>query len=479
MHLTIENLDTNFKYAHYFVVLNMKIIILGLGPAGLFAAINAKKTNPKADITIVEKRPYDTYSPCGLPFVLEGKIKTCEELKHAFPAEEMGIKKLTSHEVLSINTKDKTVNVKDLNYSSSKPKNSKTNNPEIDLAYDKLIYALGSESLIPPIEGANLKGVFRIDNPENTTDANNYVKEGMDAIILGAGAVGLECAVALKKARLNVTVIEMQSHGLFNAADEDMAKLLDEYIASEGINLIFNKKVDKIVEKKGSVGSVFVSGKEMPADVVLMASGVRPNIKLAQDAGIEIGDHGIKTNELMQTSDPDIYAAGDCAQIQNFITKRPWQMRLAVAAYQEGKTAGINAAGGSGTYKGALTTFVSKIGDMEIASTGFNEMHAKEAGFKALAVKAKGFSRMPWYPGNEPITLKVIFDKDTQKIIGAQALGKEGAAARINVISTAIRAGFTAQDLAAIELAYCPAVSETFDVINKAGEEALRILSRG
>lgn len=442
----------------------MEIIIVGLGAGGLFAAIAAKRQNRDAKVTVVEKRAYEMYSPCGMPFYLAGKVDSIEKLKHSANLDSMHIQKMLNCEVFNIDKENGILHVEDL-----------TTHEPLALNYDSLIIATGSSALIPPIPNAqNLyrKGVFSIDTLEDVHLINEWVKTNKKVVVVGAGAIGLETAHALSD-RCKVTVVEMLGSALPKSIDEDMSKIVEEYLAADGITLLFNKKIEQIngVQK---LEGITVSGEMIESNTVIIAAGVKPNLGIAQKAGITIGQWGIQVNERMLTSHKNIYAVGDCVQIQSLINHKPWMMQLAVAAYQQGTVAGINAAGGSATYKGALTTFVSKIGEIEVAATGFNSVNAKD--YDILPVKVKGRSKPEWYPGSSEITLKLVVDRKSRKLLGGQAIAREGAAWRVNVISLAISAGMTVDELSKVEFAYCPAISETYDVLSQAADLAVRRL---
>ena len=220
--------------------------------------------------------------------------------------------------------------------------------------------------------------------------------------------------------------------------------------------------------------SVTINGERLPCDILVAAAGVRANTDLARDAGIQVGNVGIVVDEFMRTSDPHIYAAGDCVQTLSAIDGRPFTLQLATTAYRQGTIAGINAAGGGAAYPGVTGAFVSRIGDMDAAAVGYTAAFAAAAGYDVVFGKIKDTTLYEWYPGGTPITVKVVADKTTGRVLGAQAVGRAGAAARVNVISTAIRAKMTLDQIADLEFAYCPAVSQAYDPLAKAADLALR-----
>ncbi len=444
----------------------MNIVIIGLGSGGFAATLAARRTSPEASITLIEKRNYDMFSPCGMPFAIEG-IVALDDLKFSLP-EDKQITKLLEHEALAINVTEKKIATKKLRTGEN-----------FSIPYDSLIIASGAEPFIPPIKGAkeNLgKGVFVLHDIESARKIIEHAKKTKKAIVIGAGPIGLEIAYALKKNGLDVVVVEMLSYALPRALDKDMAKIVEKSLEESGIKLLFNKTVSSI---NGSpVDSVSVGEEIIKTDIVVLASGVKANLDMAKNAGIEIGKWGIKTNTRMETNIKGIYAVGDCIETVSLINHRPTVMQLSSAAFRQGMVAGANAAGGYDTYEGALSTFASLIGKVEVAATGFNEFFAEVSGFDTISGKAQGKNKPAYYPDAKDIAIKIIADAKTGKIIGGQAVG-EGAGARINVLSLAIRNEMDVYALSKTEMAYCPMLAENYDVLNKAADFAVRKLEKG
>ena len=425
----------------------VKIVIIGLGAAGFGAALAAKKQDRNAEITILDNKDFDLMHQCGLPFVLEGKIKDFSNLKYSINADKMGIKLLGNCLVNKLEFNEKNIHFL----------NKKNNKNEI-INYDKLIIASGSKPFIPPIKTNNK--IFTVHNMEDTKDLEKNIKKGEKAIIIGAGAIGLETAVALKKKGMNVMVMDMLPSTFPKAIDKDMSEILEEKLKEKGIKIELGKKIEEIKEKA----------------LVVMATGVKPNIDFLINSGIKINKFGIEVNEKMETSVRDVYAAGDCCCVKSLINKQEMPSQLANNAYMEGTIAGINAAGGNKGYNGILNTFVSLIDDIEVAATGFNSFFADYYKIKTITGKAKGKSRPEWFGASEELTVKIIAN-EKGKIIGGQAVG-DGAKERINIISTAIKAGFGLKDVSELELVYCPAVSDYYDVLVMAAELGLRKLNK-
>lgn len=428
----------------------MKILIIGLGAAGFAAAISARKQDRDAEIVVIDNKDYDLAHPCGVPFYLEGKVSKLKDLQHDLGLEAMRITKIKGV-VKSIDTEKKEVTYE--NFSENKE------------SYDKLIITAGARPFTPPIPGVeNAYRALFIDDVIKIKEKFGKMKK---AVIIGAGAIGLEEAVALKENGVEVNIIDIMDRALPNLIDSDMSKLLEEYLNEEGITMLFSKKIYKIEKDK-----VVLEDMELETDITILAAGVRSNLDLIENTPIN-KERGIIVDEEMKTSVDDIYAAGDLAQSVSLITGKPFSAQLATTAFKQGLIAGANAAGGSLKYKGSLGTFVSKIGNIEVAATGFSKDFAVNNGYDVIIGKAKAPIKPEWFPGSKKLTLKIIADK-SGKILGAQAVGEEGAASRINVISTAIKAEMNIKDLLDIELAYCPAISDVKDVIHIAAELGAR-----
>jgi len=445
-----------------------RIIIIGLGTGGLYASKAVSRINRNAEITIVERRAYDMFSPCGLPYALEGKVESFEDLKHTVPTTKQ-LSKLLSHEVLSIDTQDKKVEVKNL-------KTGETSWME----YDSLVIATGSRPKILPIPGAHEllgRGVYVFTNPEEAQELKEATLRSKKAVVIGGGAIGLEIAFALKELGLEVGVTKRSPPPFPRSLDPDMGKIVSKYLESEGLEIWFGKGIDRI-NGIDRVESVEIAGETIPTDLVVMAVGVSPEKSLAEKAGITVDRGGIVTDERLQTSVKDVYAIGDCAHTFSGVDGKPINVALATSAFKQATVAGINAAGGDAVYDGDLGTFVSFIGDLEIACTGYNTPIAERNGFEVISGRANMQIKPRWMPGAKDISVKILVDVSSGRIIGGQSIGEEGAAWRVNVISLAIRKEMCIDEFCTLELAYCPAVSELYDPLQAAADVALRRYNR-
>lgn len=445
-----------------------KIVIIGLGTGGLYASRAASRVDRSAEITIIEKRDYDMFSPCGLPYAIEGKVGSFEDLKHTVPVTRQ-IKKLLEHEVLSIDTEGKRVEVKDLESSDI-----------TWLGYDSLIISTGSNPTILPIPGAKEfvgRGVYFVTNPENAKELREAALKSKTAVVVGGGAIGLEIAFALKQLGLHVRVTKRSPPPFPRNLDPDMGEIIREYLESMDLRILFGKGIDRI-NGSDRVESVEIEGETISTNMVVMAVGVDPESDIAIKAGLAHDRGAIITNERMETSAKDVYAIGDCALSFSGVDRKPVTVALATTAFRQAVIAGTNAAGGDMIYDGSLGTFVSFVGELEIASTGYNSVIAERNGFKVVTGRANTQVKPRWMPGAKDISVKIVVDAKTGRILGGQAVGEEGAAWRVNVIALAIKKGMDIEEFSTIELAYCPVVSDLFDPLLVAADAALRRFSR-
>ncbi len=428
----------------------MKTVLLGSGTGALFTMLAIRKHDREAELVVVDEKDFELLHPCGIPYVIEGRVDSLDKLKGKMPA--LGQTMMLGHSVVSVNTGEKKVEVENLG-----------THERTFIDYDNLVICTGSSAVVPPVPGADLPHVFKIDSHDDAVRIKDF--EASSAVIVGAGAIGLETAYALRRKGLDVTIVEMLGSLLPKAIDPDMSALAENYLKSQGINIMLNSKLESIEE-----GHVIVDGNKVDAGMVILSVGVKPNTGFLDGSGVEVGKWGIVVNERMQTNVPGIYAVGDCVQVKSLIDGRDWMMQLAVAAYKQGTVAGMNICGRDSAYRGALTTFASRIGDIEVAATGFNSHFAGEA----VIGKSNGYTKPEWCGDASDVTVKLLVNKEG-KILGGQAVGA-GAAERINVVSAAISAGMDIFGLSSVELCYCPAVSETYDVLMQAADNAIRRL---
>lgn len=446
-----------------------KIVIIGLGTGGLYASRAASRVDRSAEITIVERRDYDMFSPCGLPYAIEGKVKSFEDLKHTVPVTRQ-LRKLLRHEALSIDTKGKRVEVKSLE------------SGEVSwLDYDSLIISTGSNPIILPVPGAKElvgRGVHFVTNPENAKELKEAALNSKSAVVVGGGAIGMEIAMAIKELGLDVYVTKRSPPPLPRNLDPDMGEIIREYLESKGLHILFGKSFDRI-NGSDRVESVEIEGEVIPTDIVVIAVGVYSESEIAVKADIAHNRGAIITDERMETSVKDVYAIGDCAMSFSGVDRKPINIALATTAFRQAVVAGVNAAGGDMTYDGGLGTFVSFVGELEISTTGYNSDAAEKNGFKVVTGRANMQVKPSWMPEAKNISVKIVVDAETGRILGGQAIGEEGAAWRVNLISLAIKKKMEIEEFCTIELAYCPAVSDLYDPLLIAADAAMRRFKRG
>ncbi len=437
-----------------------KIVIIGANAAGVHAANAARKTDPKAEITLIDKEPYPAYSRCGIPYVLGGEIPGFEDLM-AFPPSHYRMMKFHLHLesiARSINPNDNIVLVED-----------KDGNFEA-LKYDSLIYAAGADPFVIPIEGHNLPGVFAMRTVDDGKAIQEAMKTAKSAVVIGAGFIGLETAHALATNKIKTTIVEVVPYILPALFDEDMADYTQKKIEGHGINVKVGGRVDAILGKD-KVEGVSVAGQEVKADIVVMAAGIRPRTDLIRGLGVELGvTRAIRVNPRMETSVSGIFAAGDCVESQSSITGLPCLYQLGTNAVRQGTAAGVNAAGGYAANPRVICSAVSKIFDFELGAVGLSEYQAAKVGFQTVSSSITGKTRAPYFPGGKEVKVKIIAEPVLGRIMGAQLVGGEDVAQRINMLSVAIQKEMTALELSAADTSYAPPVAETVEPVATAAE---------
>ena len=441
-----------------------RIVIIGAHAAGVEAASAARKKDHTAEITLITQEKYAGYSRCGLPFVIGGQIPNFKDLIVYPPAYFQMLKLNLKNEtkVTAINTKDKTVSTAD-----------KAGMTEA-IAYDSLVIATGADAFMPPIKGREKQGILSLRTIEDGERIDQAVKGGAKtAVIMGAGLIGLETGVALIERGLKVTVVEMLLQILPMMLDADMAKQVQESLQEKGMCILTGKAVEEFLGDE-KVTAIMAGGEKIEADLFISAFGVRANTKLAVDAGIPLGEtRAIKTNARMETDIKDVYAVGDCAEAPNIVTHKPVCSQLGTIAVRQGKVAGANAGGGYALFTGVLASAVTKLFDTDVGVTGLTETAAQRAKIETVTGTISSKTRADYYPGALPIKVKLVVEKESQRIIGAQMIGGEEVTQRINAISFAIQKQMTVRELAKADTAYAPPLSETWEPMVLAAEMVL------
>lgn len=433
-----------------------RLLIIGGVAAGTKAASKAKRENPELEVIILTKEEYISYAGCGLPYYLGGVIKEQKELVVRGPEDfkaEQDITVLVRHEAVKIIPEEKQVIVKDL-----------TENREKTFHYDKLIIATGASPVKPPIPGINLKRILTLRSVSDalTIRALIETKKAKRAVVIGGGFIGLEVAENLVEQGIEVTLVELAEQ-ILPGFDFEMAKIVENYIEEQGVKIHTGEKVVEFIPNdRGEVVKVKTTKEELAVDFVIFATGVRPNTEIAQEAGIELGIAGtIKVNGNMETNIKDIYAVGDCAENINLITGKPVWYPMGSTANKTGRISGINinTDENKDDLRGVLGTTVVKLFNMNAAKTGLSSQAAVDEGYEIETVLVPAHDRAHYYPGYRDIITKLIVDKQTHRILGAQIVGEGVVDKPIDIIVTAITFGAKVEDVAKLDLAYAPPFS--------------------
>lgn len=441
----------------------MKVVIVGGVAGGATAAARLRRLDETAEIVVFERSGFISYANCGLPYYIGGVIEDEAELtlqtQESF-YERFRVQVKVRHEVTAIDRAAKTVTVHDL-----------TTGRVFSEPYDKLLLAPGARPTQPALPGVGLDRLFTLRTVEDTLRIRRFVDEQhpQSVVLAGGGFIGLELAENLRERGLDVTIVQ-RPRQLMTPFDADMAALIHREVRAHGVHLALGHTVEGFAETNGGVEVLLKGEQPLRADMVVLAIGVTPDSHLAADAGLELGLKGsITVNDRMQTSDPDIYAVGDAVQVRHFVSGQPALIALAGPANKQGRIAADNIAGGDSHFKGSQGSSVLKIFGLTAAATGLNEGAARRAGLDTDAVVLSPMNHAGYYPGGQVMTMKVVFERRTGKILGAQIIGSDGVDKRIDVLATAIRAGMSAYDLTELDLAYAPPYSSAKDPVNMAG----------
>ncbi len=438
-----------------------RIVIIGAHAAAVDAASAARKTDRTAEITLLTMEKHAGYSRCGIPFVIGGHISNFTDLI-VYPSSYYQMMKLDLRRettATNVDTKAKTVETID-----------KTGKTET-LQYDSLVFATGAGTFTPPIKGKEKPGPFSVRTIEDGEQIDNAIRKGAKtAIVMGGSLIGLEMAIGLTERGLKTTVVEMMPQLLPVMLDADMAKSVQEMLEAKGIRILVSKGVEELVGSD-NVTEIVAGGEHLAADIFISAFGVRPNTELAQKAGVALGDtRAIKTSPRMETNIPGVFAIGDCAESVHMVTQRPALQQLGTVAVKHGKVAGTNAAGGYSIFPGVLGSACTKFFEMEIGSTGLTESYAKRVGMNVVTGTISGKTRAQYFPGAQPIKVKVIVEKEMERIIGAQLVGNEDVTQRVNALSLAIQKQMTVRELSKSDTCYAPPLCETWELMALAAE---------
>lgn len=447
-----------------------KVIIVGGVAGGATAAARLRRLSEDIQIVLVERGEYISFANCGLPYYIGETIKdrsnllvqTVEGMSKRF-----NIDIRTLSEVTKIDPEKKAVTIQNLR-----------TNEVYEETYDKLLLSPGARPIVPPVPGlGENKTLFTLRNIPDTDRIKNFVDQEKPerAVIIGGGFIGLEMSENLAHRGIQVTIVEMANQ-VMAPIDYEMASLVHNHLKEKGVRLVLENGLQAFANEGKKV--ILSDGTEIETDMTILAIGVRPESQLAKDTGLALGGRGgIVVNEYLQTSNEDIYAVGDAVEVVDYINGNKTMIPLAGPANRQGRIAANNIMGKKEKYEGTLGTSIAKVFDLSVAVTGNNEKTLKRLGVSYEVVHIHPSSHAGYYPGATPISLKLIFDKDTGKIFGAQAVGTDGADKRIDVIATAIKGGLTVEDLTNLELSYAPPYSSAKDPVNMAGYVATNLMN--
>ncbi|MDD6794530.1 MAG: CoA-disulfide reductase, partial [Clostridiaceae bacterium] len=424
----------------------MRVIIIGGVAAGMSAASKLKRLKKDTDVIVYEKTDIVSFGACGLPYYAGGFFDDKNEMLARTPEEfkKSGIELNIFHEVINVNTDKKEIEVKNL----------KTNEVLVD-KYDKLMIATGARSIIPPVKNVKLDNVSTLKSMDDGIKIRNLLQEDSikNVVIIGAGFIGIEAIEACKRQNKKVTIFQLEERILPQVFDKEITDILEEEIRNHNVDLRLNEAVSELVGSSKVEAVITSKGEKIAADLVIIATGVRPNTEILSNTNIEMLKNGaIIVNEYGETSIKDIYAAGDCATIKNIVTKEDSYVPLATGANKLGRIVGENLAGLNKKYQGSLNSSCIKIMNMESASTGLTEEAAKKRNLNYKSVFISDYNQTSYYPGRDKMYVKLIYDADTKVILGGQIIGFKDAVQRVNVIATAIYAKLTTAELGNLDL---------------------------
>jgi len=449
-----------------------RIVIIGGVAAGLKAAARLHRLEPQTPITVIDRGEEVSYGACALPYYIAGLFPDLDEVRRtpagvlrdeAFFRRVKGVEVRTGTEAVRIDREAKTVELLEV-----------ATGERTTLRYAKLVLATGNRPILPSLPGIDLSGVVALKSMGDAATIDRLARQGKSAVIVGGGLIGLEMAEALRERGLRVTLLEKQGQILPATLDAGMAALVQRELTRNGVELRLGEALLRLEGEEGRVRRAVTATESYPADLVLVAIGVHPETTLARKAGLEIGPTGaIAVDTGMRTSDPDIYAAGDCSEATNLLTGRKVYVPLGSTANKQGRVAADNLAGRPAEFAGILGSLIVKVFDLSVARTGLSHAEAREHGFEPETILAPAPDRAHLYPGAKPIVVKLIADRPSRRLLGAQIVGPGDVGKRIDVVATALSFGATIDQLAQLDLAYAPPFSSAMDPLHQAAN-ALR-----
>ncbi|MEA2192864.1 MAG: hypothetical protein QOI73_2985, partial [Solirubrobacteraceae bacterium] len=443
-----------------------RLIVVGGVAAGMSAAARAKRLEPDLDVTVYERSGHCSYTACGLPYHVSGVIADHRALVMRTPDEfaRDGIAVRVRHEVTAIDARARTLSVRELDGGRERSE-----------SWDALVLAMGARPAGTDLPGAQLPGTFTLRTIEDARAIRAWIDEhgARRAVVVGGGYIGLEMAEALRARDLETTVVEREPR-LLTLVDADVAQTIAAELERQGIDVRCGARVEEIAGD-ARVRRVVADGEPIAADIVVIGIGVRPDSGLAAAAGIALGPHrAIAVDARMRTSADGVWAAGDCCETRHLLHDGPAWIPLGTTANKQGRVAGTNVAGGDETFGGVLGTAVVKVCDLEVGRTGLGEQEAADAGLDVVGASITHLSRARYYPGHEPLQVKLVAERGTGRLLGGQLVGREGVAKRVDVVAGALHAGATADELSRYDLSYAPPFAPVWDPVLLAAREAAK-----
>ena len=441
-----------------------KIVIIGGVACGPKAAARIKRLDPSAEVIIIEKGDTVSYGACGLPFYLADEFEDISELTKTavgvirdinFFKAVKGVDVKINCEVVEIDRKAKKVKVKNI-----------VSGEEEEISYDKLVIATGSSPVRPPIPGIDLKGIYVLKDLHDGTTIKKAIKESKDkkAVIVGAGMIGMECIEPFLNAGFEVSIVEKLPFVLPTFLDEEISLLIMKHLASKGVKLFCGQGVKEFVEDaEGRVSKVVTEKTEIETSLVVLAIGFRPNVELAKKAGLKIGRFGISVDSFLRTSDPDIYAGGDCVEAYNMVTGEKFYAPMGSTANKHGRVIADNIVGRNTRFEGVTGTGIVKILGLNVARTGITEAYAKQKGYDVITCINPGPDRPHFIKESKPIIIKLIAESYSGRILGMQAIGEGDVFSRVDTAAALIAKGSTIDDVMSVDMAYSPPYSPAMD----------------
>ncbi|RMF64117.1 MAG: NADH oxidase [Calditrichaeota bacterium] len=439
-----------------------RFVVIGGCAAGMSAASKAKRLNPALEVVALEKTPHVSYSACGIPYYISEVVRAADDLVAVTPEEfrkKRGIEVFTCHEVVAVDSARRRVTAVDLKAGT-----------EVAFDYDRLLISVGGTPRRPHLPGFDLQNVFTLQTLQDGIELKRFIDKNRPQriVLVGGGYIAMEMAEACRLRGLQVTLVEKAPH-ILPGFEEEVADHVSAELSREGVQILTGAEVAGIEGADGGAATAVLlgeSGERLPCDLVLVCAGLEPNTRLARTLGIRLGNTGaISVNWKMETSLPNVYAAGDCVEVRNLVSGKPDYIPLGSTANKQGRVAGTNVGGGTAALKGVVGTSAFKVFTLEVARTGLSKQKALELGFAADAVTVSHNSRAGYFLTARPVTVTVVFDRRTARLLGAQMVGQEGVSKRIDIFAAALTNRMKLDEIAYLDLSYAPPFAPVWDPV--------------